>query len=151
MIRDGGVDATIIQPTIVYGPFSGYWTERPAAMLTAGVVILPAPGDGICNAVYVDDVVQALILAAQRDEAAGESFLVSGPEHPTWLDFYHAYEKVFVRNDAVRLVAYDEIDRRNRRTRGIICTQARARLVAPAQRSLSGRLHAAGRARQGRR
>ena len=48
MIRDDGIDATIIQPTIVDGPFIGYWTERPAAMLTAGVVVLPAPGDGIC-------------------------------------------------------------------------------------------------------
>ncbi len=115
MIRAGGIDAAIIQPTIVYGPFSGYWTERPAAILLDGVVILPAPGDGICNAVYVDDVVRALILAARRDEAAGESFLVSGPEHPTWYEFYRAYAQALARNDAVRLIAYDEIDRRNRR------------------------------------
>ena len=114
-VRDRGIDAAIIQPAIVYGPFSGYWTDRPAAMLRGGGVVLPAPGDGICNAVYVDDVVRALLLAALRDEAAGESFLISGAEHPTWGEFYGAYARALGRDDAVRLLAYDEIARRNRR------------------------------------
>ena len=115
MVRAGGIDAAIIQPTIVYGPFSGYWTDRPAAMLRAGVVALPAPGDGICNAVYVDDVIRALFLAAVRDEAAGEAFLISGAEHPTWRQFYRACAQALARSGAVRLLAYEEIERRNRR------------------------------------
>ena len=115
VVGAGGLDAVIIQPAIVYGPFSGYWTDRPAAMLRAGEVVLPAPGDGICNAVYVDDVVRALILAALRDEAAGETFLISGAEHPTWYEFYRAYARALARDDAIRLLPYDEIARRNRR------------------------------------
>ena len=115
MIREHGLDAAIMQPTIVYGPFSEHWTDRPAALLAAGAVVLPAPGDGICNAVYVDDVVRALLLAAQRSEAAGESFLISGPEHPTWFDFYCACQRALNRSGAVRLLAYHEIERRNRR------------------------------------
>ena len=114
MVREEGLPAAIVQPTVVYGPFGRYWTERPADMLAAGAVLLPAPGDGICNAVHVDDVVRALLLAAQRDEAVGETFLVSGPEHPTWLDFYGAYAKALGRDGAVRLVEYDELERRVR-------------------------------------
>lgn len=115
MVREEGLPAAVLQPTVVYGPFSRYWTERPADMLTDGAVFLPAPGDGICNAVHVDDVVRALLLAAQRDEAVGETFLVSGPEHPTWLDFYGAYAKALGRDGAVRLMPYDEMERRIRR------------------------------------
>ncbi len=119
MVREEGLRAAILQPTVVYGPFSRYWTERPADMLTDGTVFLPAPGDGICNAVHVDDVVQALLLAAQRDEAVGESFLISGPEHPTWLDFYGAYARALGRDGAVRTMAYDEMERRSRSANGL--------------------------------
>jgi nucleoside-diphosphate-sugar epimerase len=55
-------------------------------------VILVNGGTGICNAVYVDDVVTALLLAATSDRAPGERFLISGPDHPTWRDFFAAYE-----------------------------------------------------------
>ena len=112
MAREQGLPATVIQPCIVYGPFSRHWTERPVDMLANGILVLPAPGDGICNAVHVDDLVRALVLAAWREEAVGETFLVSGPEHPTWLDFYRAYEKALGRDAAIRLATYEEIGRR---------------------------------------
>ena len=126
LIRDGTVEATIIQPTIVYGPFSKYWTDRPTDMLIDGAVVLPTPGDGICNALYVEDLVRALILAAECDKAIGECFLISGPEHPTWFDFYLALnEKILGRDDAIRLMAGDEIRRRNRRTNGLLSFRRR--------------------------
>lgn len=45
-----------------------------------------APGDGICNAVHVDDVVSASVTASHRDEAVGETCPLSGPDHPARLD-----------------------------------------------------------------
>ena len=146
LIRDGAVEATIIQPTIVYGPFSGYWTDRPADMLIDGAVVLPAPGDGICNALYVDDLVRALILAAGRDQAMGERFLISGPEHPTWLDFHRAYEKALGRGGAIRLMARDEIARRNRRANGLLPFPTPRRLLGsqplrPLRRALRFAMH----------
>lgn len=88
-VREGGLAASIIQPTIVYGPYSRPWTIEPAEMLLNGTVILPDRGDGVCNAVYVDDVVDAMILAAQRPGALGKRFLISG-EPVTWSSFYEA-------------------------------------------------------------
>jgi nucleoside-diphosphate-sugar epimerase len=85
--RDDGLSMTIIQPTIVYGPFCRSWTIRPAEMLRYGTVILPDHGEGICNAVYVDDVVSALIIAARHPRAIGQRFLISGPPI-TWRQFY---------------------------------------------------------------
>jgi nucleoside-diphosphate-sugar epimerase len=87
-VREQGVAGTIVQPTIVYGPFSRFWTIDPVDMLRHGTVILPGSGEGICNAVYVDDVVSAMILAAQRSEAVGQRYLISGPAPITWRDFY---------------------------------------------------------------
>ena len=130
MIREEGLRATVIQPTIVYGPFSRWWTDHPVDVLIDGTLILPAPGDGICNAVYVDDVVSALILAADADAAHGETFLISGPDHPTWLDFYGAYARALGRDDAVRMMAYDEMERRVARGAGLPTVLAPKRLLA---------------------
>ena len=71
--------ATIVQPTIVYGPFSKPWTNAPAENLIYGTVVLPDPGEGLCNAVYIDDLVDGFILAATHPAAIGERFILSGP------------------------------------------------------------------------
>jgi len=67
-------------------------------MLRSGLVVLVNGGDGLCNAVYVDDVVQAMLLAATAKEGAGERFLVSGPRPVTWREFYGAYEAMLGRS-----------------------------------------------------
>jgi nucleoside-diphosphate-sugar epimerase/predicted dehydrogenase len=90
-VRSKGLQGTIIQPTIVYGPFSRPWTIAPAEMLLYGTVILPDQGEGLCNAVHVDDVVDAMILSALRPEAVGERFVISGPEPVTWARFFEAF------------------------------------------------------------
>lgn len=87
-VRERDLPATIIQPTIVYGPFSRSWTNDPADMLRHGTVVLPDAGEGLCNAVYVDDVVSAMLLAAVQPKAVGQRYLVSGPEPITWSRFY---------------------------------------------------------------
>jgi nucleoside-diphosphate-sugar epimerase len=55
-------------------------------------VVLVNGGEGFCNAVYVDDVVDAILLAATRQAALGETFLISGEEPVTWREFYRAFE-----------------------------------------------------------
>lgn len=85
---------TVIQPTVVFGPFGPAWTTRVLGDVKNGRVILIDGGSGLCNAVYVDDIVSALMLAAVRDEAVGEAFLISGATPVTWREFYGAYEKM---------------------------------------------------------
>lgn len=100
----------VIQPTIVYGPFSKPWTIGPVRQLRSGRVVLPDDGAGLCNGVYVDDVVDALILGAQKDRAVGERFLISGPAPVTWREFYAAYERALGIQSVV-LMAAEEIQR----------------------------------------
>jgi nucleoside-diphosphate-sugar epimerase len=86
--RNRGLPGTIVQPAIVYGPFCLPWTNTPAEKLIFGDVILPDRGEGLCNAVYIDDVVDSLILAAVSPAAIGERFLISGPKPVTWAAFF---------------------------------------------------------------
>lgn len=87
-VREQGLPAVILQPTIVYGPFSQPWTMDSADTLRYGTVVLPGQGEGVCDAVYVDDVVSAMILAAEKPGAVGQRYLISGPSPITWRDFY---------------------------------------------------------------
>ena len=92
MHRMHGLPATVLQPTIVYGPFGKAWTARPVADLRTGIVPLVDGGHGYCNAVYVDDVVDSMVLAATSPRAVGEVFLISGAEPITWETYYRAFE-----------------------------------------------------------
>lgn len=94
MHQRDGLPVAVLQPSLVYGPYSPHWTIEPVSRLRTGIVPLVEEGRGYCNAVYVDDVVDALILAATRPDAVGEVFLISGEQPVTWKQFYGAYEEV---------------------------------------------------------
>ncbi len=89
-VREQGLAGTIVQPTIVYGPYSKPWTNAPAENLIYGTVVLPDRGEGLCNAVYIDDLVDGFILAATQPGAVGERFLLSGPAPVGWGEFFGA-------------------------------------------------------------
>lgn len=107
-----GLPTTILQPTAVYGPFGGWWTTGQINRLKNARFGLPSEGEGICNAVYVDDVVDACIEAAINERAIGETFLVSGPTPVTWNAFYEQIERMLGRDSIVHLTA-DDIRKRN--------------------------------------
>jgi len=88
LARQRGAPVVLLQPTAVYGPYGGVWTELPLRQLASGRVILVGGGDGIANAVYVDDLVSAMLLAAVREGIEGEAFLVSGAQSESWREFY---------------------------------------------------------------
>ncbi|HEX6902674.1 MAG TPA: NAD-dependent epimerase/dehydratase family protein [Thermoanaerobaculia bacterium] len=89
-----GVPVSVLQPTAVYGPYGGVWTEAVLRALKTGRQILVNGGDGFGNAVYMDDLVSAMLLAAVKDEAVGEAFLISGEEPVTWREMYGRFERM---------------------------------------------------------
>lgn len=92
--RQEGLPAVIVRPTIVYGPRSPWWTVDPILRLKQGRLALLGRGNGVANVVYVDDVVEALLLAATVPGVEGEVFFVSSEERTTWRDFYGAYARM---------------------------------------------------------
>lgn len=117
-----GLPVTILQPTIVYGPFSAPWTVAPLALLKHERLVLVDGGAGLCNAVYVDDVVDAILLAAVCEEAVGQAFLISGDQPVTWREFYGAYERMLGQTATVSLSAAEiqALRREERKGRGTV-------------------------------
>lgn len=109
-VRRQSLDACIVVPTMVYGPRGNAWTLSPAKQLASGIVVLPERGEGLCNAVYVDDVCQAMIRAALVPAARGRRYLISGPSPPTWGAFFSGIADAIGR-PGPRLAATEEIPR----------------------------------------
>lgn len=84
----GAMDCTIIRPGDVYGPGSRPWVVLPLEMIKSGKFMLPAYGKGLFSPVYVDDIVNGILLAATRPEGAGQIFNISGGVTPTCAEFF---------------------------------------------------------------
>jgi nucleoside-diphosphate-sugar epimerase len=95
-LMSGSLPAAILQPTIVYGPGSSLWTDQLAEALFRGGVVLPTP-EGVCNGVFVDDVVQALLRAASVPDLGRERMIISGPAPFSWSDLLNGYAAIIGR------------------------------------------------------
>jgi nucleoside-diphosphate-sugar epimerase len=74
---DGRVPCTIVRPGDVYGPRSRVWAVIPAEMIRARRFTLPGGGRGIHSPVYIDNLVDGVVLAAASDAAVGQVFTLS--------------------------------------------------------------------------
>lgn len=77
---------TVFRPFIVYGPGSQFVTE-PLAAIESGAVLANG-GEGAVNQIYVDNLVDAILLALSDPGARGETFLLSDNEDITWRRYY---------------------------------------------------------------
>jgi 2-alkyl-3-oxoalkanoate reductase len=85
--RGGSVEIVLLRPGIVYGPRSS-WTGGLADELLSGEAALVEAGHGICNGIYVDNLVHAILLALTATGVDGQAFLVGDRETVTWRDLY---------------------------------------------------------------
>ncbi|MBI5652569.1 MAG: NAD(P)-dependent oxidoreductase, partial [Chloroflexi bacterium] len=85
---------TIIRPDCTYGPRAHSWSVVPLQRVRRGAPVLIGNGDGICNAVYIDNLVDLIILSLQNDAAIGESFIGAEGRGVTWREFYGAYARM---------------------------------------------------------
>lgn len=88
------IPLAIVRPACTYGPRGRAWTLLPLERLRANRPVLIGRGDGIANAVYVDDVVEVLVRALECETAVGEAFIASAGAGVTWREFYGAYAKM---------------------------------------------------------
>ncbi|WP_059021472.1 NAD-dependent epimerase/dehydratase family protein [Mycobacterium sp. M26] len=73
----GDVPVTIVRPADVYGPGSRPWTILPVELIRKNTFVLPAMGRGLFSPIYIDDLVDGVLLAAHHPEAAGQIFKLS--------------------------------------------------------------------------
>ena len=91
--RARGLPFTIIRPSCVYGPGSPHWSVVPLERIRKGKMPLIAGGRGTFNYVYIDNLVDAILLACEDDRALGQAFIVSDGA-TTWRDFFGVYARL---------------------------------------------------------
>lgn len=84
----GKVNCTIVRPADVYGPGSRPWVILPLEMLKAKKFVLPANGQSIFSPVYIDDLLDGVVLAAGKDEGLGKIFTLGGGVEVTCESFF---------------------------------------------------------------
>jgi nucleoside-diphosphate-sugar epimerase len=80
-----GVELVTLRPGIVYGPRSR-WTGSMANELLSGETFLVSDAPGVCNGIYVDNLVHAIERAIDVQGAAGQMFFVNDEEELRWSD-----------------------------------------------------------------
>lgn len=85
-----GIELVVLRPTMIYGPASPSWTLVPFRTIRRGLPFVLGDGSYLLDAVYVDDVAEAFLLAGVVPAAAGETFHIGGAS-VDWNAFAGAY------------------------------------------------------------
>jgi nucleoside-diphosphate-sugar epimerase len=72
--QEVGLDVAVIRPGMVFGPRGRSWTMNLFKLIKRGLPVIFGDGEGHAHPIYIDNLVDGLILAASRPEAAGQAF-----------------------------------------------------------------------------
>ncbi len=98
-----GLPYAIVRPGMVYGPGSPGWTVRIARWAKKGQIPLIGGGQGTAHPIYIDDLVELLLLCAVHPDAAGEVFNGVGDGPVTLAEFLGGYMRMIPTDRAIRL------------------------------------------------
>jgi ornithine--oxo-acid transaminase len=82
-----GMDVVILRPATVYGPRSKEVVGEIARAIRGGHMLLIGRGRAIAGLVYVENLIDAAILALRHEGAAGHAFNVTDGLDVTWKEF----------------------------------------------------------------
>ncbi len=91
LLDELGLHGSIIRPTYVWGPYSMWYTIYPITQMRKGEFVWVDDGKGICNAVYVGNVVDMCLLSCTNPLADHQAFIATDNERLTWRDFFAHY------------------------------------------------------------
>lgn len=87
--RSSGLEVVILRPTCVFGPYGSDFGSAHLDAMAAQTYFYVEQGRGRANLVYVDNLVDAILLAATAPGIAGECFLVNEEERETtWGEYF---------------------------------------------------------------
>jgi nucleoside-diphosphate-sugar epimerase len=91
---DGLVPCTVVRPGDVYGPRSRVWATIPAELIRQRRFVLPGRGRGIHSPVYIDNLVDGVVLAAMSPDAVGQVFTLSDGIGVPYREFFAPYAEL---------------------------------------------------------
>lgn len=87
-----GLPAVITRPGMVYGPRSRSWTIRPATWIRRGMPAMVAGGHGLSRPIFIENLIDALLLCA-LEPVAGQAFTLVDEDIP-WREFLGHYARI---------------------------------------------------------
>jgi nucleoside-diphosphate-sugar epimerase len=88
------VPYSIIRPGMIYGPRSNGWTATMFKLGKRNPTPFLGDGHGKAHPIYVDDVVDLMVVLATHPAAVGQAFNCSSDPAPTWRDFLGGYSRL---------------------------------------------------------
>lgn len=82
---------SVIRPTYIWGPYSMWYTIHILNLMKKGEFAWGENGNGMCNAVYVGNVVDMCIKCCSESAADHQAFIATDGEQLTWREFYSQY------------------------------------------------------------
>lgn len=89
---------SVIRPTYVWGPYSMWYTIDILQQMNKGKFAWVDNGNGMCNAVYVGNVVDMCIRCCTEPKADSQAFIAADGEPITWREFYGQYLAMIGKN-----------------------------------------------------
>jgi nucleoside-diphosphate-sugar epimerase len=84
------LDLVVVRPGMVYGPRSDGWSIRMVDVLQKGLPVIFGSGEGNTYQVYIDNLIDGMLLTAVKPQAAGEAFNFVDPP-VDWRTFFNYY------------------------------------------------------------
>jgi len=92
--RERKLPVVVIRPTIAYGPHSKAWTLWPVKLINSGQMMLINEGTGLCNYVYIDNLIDATLMATKRDASVGQAYIIADDIALPWKEFFGCYAQM---------------------------------------------------------
>lgn len=88
-----GLPFVILRPPHILGPYS-HFVGAVIHRLQAGALPILEGGVNICNSVFIDNLIEAILLSLERPEAIGETFFVTDKERVTWRECLEGFGSI---------------------------------------------------------
>ena len=86
--------AVILRPSTIYGPGANYIFDEIADLILNKRLILINKGEAKARLCYVENLVDAMIIAATHDDAVGQVYNVSDGCKTTWREVYEKIDNI---------------------------------------------------------
>jgi uncharacterized protein YbjT (DUF2867 family) len=93
-VRESGLPHVIFRPSFVFGRDGGVLPTFVRLARFAPVTPIVGPGTQRLQPIWVEDVAAYYAEALGRDDVAGRTFELGGPDAPTWNEFWNRLKRV---------------------------------------------------------
>ena len=88
--KELGIEVTAVRPGLVYGPRAQSWTINMIKLVCKGMPVIFGDGTGHAYPVFIDNLVDGMLLTAVRPEAVGQAYNMCDPvvTFNEWFGYY---------------------------------------------------------------